>query len=89
MRVGGEGAEVLLPEELTLEEAVKLNEEGGKFDGIEGIAEDGTVFFTKKSSEIMKELLGYDCAEMKLEECDERAKELRSLYQRFIEKNRV
>ncbi len=87
--LGGEGAELLLPEEITPEEAIKINQEGEKFEGIEEIGEDGTVIFTKKSSGIMKELLGYDCTEMKLAECDERAEELGSLYQKFIERNRV
>jgi len=41
------GGTVTLPPDLNLEEAVRINEEGQRFDGIERIDEDGTVHFTE------------------------------------------
>jgi hypothetical protein len=86
IRLGAQGVEVILPREITKEEAVKINEDSQKMEGIEEIKEDGTVRFTDKSCKIMKELLGYDCKEMKINDCAEKAHELGSLYKRFTKR---
>ena len=80
------GAEVVLPDGLTKEEAIKINEEGQKLDGIEKIMSDGTVVCTDHSAEIIKEVLGYDCKELKLDEAEKKSKELRSAYERLTVK---
>jgi hypothetical protein len=81
------GAEVLLPEGITLEEAIKVNEEGGRIgDGIEKIKDDGTVVFTEKAVKIYREILGYECEELKIEESEERARELRALFRKLGER---
>ena len=59
------GAKVNLPDEITLEEAIRMNEESGKLDSIEEIQDDGTVVFTDYAYEIMKETLGFDCRSFK------------------------
>jgi len=71
---------------LSLEEAIKINEEAQKFDGIQEIKEDGTVVFTEKAVRTMREMLSYECKELKLEESEERAIELRTLYKNFARK---
>jgi len=86
VRLSAKGAEVVLPEELSLEEAIRINEEAQKFDGIEEIKNDGTVVFTEKAVKIMREMLNYECEELRLEESEERAMELRALYKRFAER---
>ena len=88
VRLSAKGAEVVLPEELSLEEAIKINEEAQKFDGIQEIKDDGTVVFTQKSVGIMREMLNYDCEELRLEESEKRAVELRALYKNFAERHR-
>jgi len=82
------GAEVYLPEGITLEEAVKINEEAQKLDGIEKIKDDGTVVFTERSVTIMEELMGYKCKELKLSECEEKARGLLFAYKQFVDKYR-
>lgn len=49
VRLSGRGCEVYLPRGITLDEAVKINEEGQRFDGIERIEEDGTLVMTDGS----------------------------------------
>lgn len=88
IRINAEGVEVVLPEELSLEEAVKINEEAQKFDGLEKIENDGTVVYTEKSVKIMNEMLGYDRKRLRIEESEDRARELRSLYVNFASKFR-
>jgi hypothetical protein len=81
------GAEILLPEGVTLEEAIKVNEESGRIgDGIEKIKDDGTVVFTEKAVKVYREILGYECKELKIEESEERAKELKTLFKKLGEK---
>jgi hypothetical protein len=76
VRVSGGGGEVLLPEGLTLEEAVRINEEGQRYDGIDAIAEDGTVRYTEEHMAVMKAMIGYECRTMALEEAEGCSREL-------------
>jgi len=77
---------VVLPEELPLEEAVRINEDAQGFDGVERIEEEGTVVFADYVMPIMKEMLGFDCHQFKPSEIDERAREMVSLYRKLEEK---
>jgi len=61
VRLSGQGAEVILPSEISLEEAINMNEASGKLDSIEEIQDDGTVVFTNYAYDIMKKTLGFDC----------------------------
>ena len=87
VRIGAEGGKVVLPSDLTLEEAIRINEEGQRFDGIEKIDEDGTVHFTANSVAIVREMIGYDCKVMKLNETEERSKELGSKFKEFAKRH--
>jgi malate/lactate dehydrogenase len=89
VRLNRKGAEVVLPKGLTLQEAVRINEEAQRYDGIEAILEDGTVRFTDKSWSTLKRLIGYDCKQMTIDESDERARELREKFVAFAEKHGV
>ena len=83
-----EGAKVTLPG-ISLEEAIKINEEGGKIDGIERVKPDGTVVYVEKNFKLMKEVVGYECKELKPNEHEERAKELDSKLKKLYEKYNV
>ena len=86
VRLSAEGAEVVLPDGITKEEAIKINEEAQKYDGIEKINEDGTVVCTDHAAQIMKEVFDYDCKELKLDECEGKAKELISACNKLSDK---
>ncbi|MBW2122210.1 MAG: hypothetical protein JRH07_10240 [Deltaproteobacteria bacterium] len=83
VRVDASGGEVVLPPGIDLDEAVRINREGQRFNGIEGIDKDGTVHFTESAAAIMAELLGYECRVMKLDETEERARELDAKFKEF------
>jgi hypothetical protein len=87
LRADKRGLEVVLPPGLTLEQAIRVNEDGMKFDGVERIDNDGTVYFTEKNMAILKETLGYECKRMPLSEVEYRAKELYARYQEFAGKH--
>jgi len=87
VKVNAEGATVTLPEDLSFSEAVRINSECQKWNGIEKIETDGTVHFADKNMAVMNEVLGYHCKTMKLEECEERAKELEFKYAEFAQKH--
>jgi hypothetical protein len=86
VRVDANGGDVILPKDLTLEEAIRINEEGQRYDGIDRIDQDGAVHYTEKSVAIMKEIVGYDCKVMKLEETEEQSRELGRKLKEFAEK---
>jgi len=85
-RLSQKGFELDLPKEITLDEAIKINWENSRMEGIEEIREDGTVVFTEKNRRLMKSLLNYDCKIMKIDECAERAAELGAKYKEFSKK---
>ena len=66
----------LIPDGITLEEAVAINENAQRGDGIERIEDDGTVIYNDKAIQIMKQVLDYDLAPLKFDDCDKRAEEL-------------
>jgi hypothetical protein len=86
VRLSAEGAEVVLPG-ISLEEAVKINEAGGRLDGVERVKDDGTVVFVEENVRLMREVVGYECEELKVSESEERARELnaklRKLYTKY------
>jgi len=88
-RLSAKGAEVVLPRELPLEEAVRINEEGALRDGIERVKDDGTVVYTEEAAKNMREALGYECEELKVSEIEERAKELNTKLKKLYEKHRI
>ena len=83
VRVDASGGTVVLPKDLTLEEAIRINEEGQRYDGIDGIEADGTVHYVGEKMAIMKEMIGYECETMKLEETEERYRELDRKFKAF------
>lgn len=77
-RLSRAGAEVVLPD-ITLEEAIEINKQGAKLDGIEEIKNDGTVVYCMGNVENMRKVLGYECIMLKPGESHERAQELDQL----------
>ena len=76
VRLSASGAEVFLPPGISLEQAIAINEVGQRADGIECVEDDGTVIYTDESVQIVREVLNYDLAPLKFDECDQRAEEL-------------
>ncbi|MFI0732894.1 hypothetical protein ACH4S9_28395 [Streptomyces sp. NPDC021225] len=83
VRIRRGGAELDLPEGLTVERAVRINEDCQRADGIERIDDDATVHFTERESAVMNQLLGYDCTSVKLGDCPHWADELACKYGEF------
>lgn len=86
VRTDREGTRVILPKDLTLEEAIRVNEEGQRYDGIDKIDDDGAVTYTENSVAVMKKVIGWDCPKMKLEESEEHSRELDHVFREFAEK---
>lgn len=83
IRAQGNGVEIVLPQGLTFDGAVHLNQEGQQLDGIERVGDDGTVYFAERNMVILKETLGYECTHMPLSEVEQWATELKTKYDRI------
>lgn len=55
-----------------------MTEQAQRGDGIESIRADGTVAFSERAHEAMREVLGYDCPQLRPGESEARADELRA-----------
>lgn len=82
------GAELVLPD-ISLDEAIRVNEEGGRIDGIESVKPDGTVVFRDENVEYMKAVVGIDCKELKPLDQEKRQKELEAGLKRLYETYKV
>jgi hypothetical protein len=85
VRVNREGLQIALPSDLALEDAVAINDRSHRFDGIEGVGEDGTVTFTPQTVRILRETLGYDCKRLPPEESEHYARELIRRFRTYAE----
>jgi hypothetical protein len=81
VRVSAEGAKVFLPEGITLQQAIDINEVAQRGDGIERIEDDGTVVYTQEAVRIMREVLSYDLQPLRFDELDQRSEELVARFQ--------
>jgi hypothetical protein len=86
---GREGVRVALPEGLTLERAVDINERSHRFDGIGRVEEDGSVVFCRESADTLRELLGYDCDRLAPGDAEGRAVELLARFREFARRHGV
>jgi len=87
VRLNQEGAKLALPREISQEEAIRINWESQRLEGIQEIKNNGTVVFTDESCQIMKELLGYECKTMNVDQYEERALELSHRYEEFSKRH--
>lgn len=89
IRVSRKGAELALPPGLTVDEAVDINLRGQVFDGIERIADDGTVILTDRAVDGMSEILDYRHKTIRPDENEEYAHELARRFAEAIKKYRA
>jgi hypothetical protein len=87
VRVGGAGAEVVLPHGVTEEHALAINTAGQRGDGVERIEDDGTVVLTDQAVQVMKEVVGIDLAPYPFDDCDEWAHELITRFRALAEEH--
>ena len=79
----GNKISLALPKSVSLEEAVEINNNGLKFDGIHFIDESGTAFFSQSNMEVMKRLVGYHQKMMTLNDAEDMSQELAQKYAAF------
>jgi hypothetical protein len=86
VRISQRGLFIDLPSTLTLDQAIDINRQCQRFDGIESVDDDGTVRFTQKAASVLRDVLSYDCDSYRPEDCEGRAVELAA---RFAEYGRA
>ncbi|KQY15071.1 hypothetical protein ASE23_26700 [Rhizobium sp. Root73] len=87
VRISPKGLLIDLPSTLTLDEAIDINRQCQRFDGIESVDEDGTVRFTQKAAGVLRDVLNYDCDAYRPEECEARAEELAARFAEYARAN--
>ena len=83
VRLNAQGAEVVLPQDLTMQDAMKIFEGGMKADGIERIENDGTVVFTEPTVRLMEDVLHMNWPKMRVDQAEEMAKDFKLAYKRL------
>jgi len=74
---------------LSLDEAISINERSHRFDGIETIEEDGSVVFTEESAAVMRDALGYEGKTLQPAEAADRADELSRRFSEYARRHGV
>jgi hypothetical protein len=89
VRLNREGAEVVLPEGVSLSDARHLMTEAQQFDGIQEIRDNGDVVVTEEAYVNFKEMLQVDSKIITIEDAYDQARELRAKFEEFAVKNGV
>ena len=71
--------------DLSLGEAVQINERSHPFDGIHAIEQDGTTLFEPATVQVLREELGYDCKSLPPHEAAERSRELIARFREYAQ----
>ncbi len=74
---------MFLPEDVTLDYAIKINNEAQVFEGVKSIEADGSVILTEKSTRIFKDLLDSDCSVYPIDNCEAKAQELGEKFKKW------
>jgi hypothetical protein len=69
---------------LTLEKAIRINEDSHSFDGIQSIEPDGTAIFTESAAEALRKSFNFDCKQLHPDDSESRAEELLSKIQKYL-----
>jgi hypothetical protein len=86
VRLSASGAEVVLPRGVTMEQALAYAQAGQRADGVERIEDDGTVIYTDKAFQIIKEVLDHELSPLAFDDCDAQAAELIARFRALLEK---
>ncbi len=86
VKLNADGVQVFMPQGITLEEAIRINNEGQIFDGVESITEEGSVILTDRSAGIIKKLLDFDCKVYTIKDSEAKAKELDEKFKKWAAK---
>ena len=81
IRFASGALELNLPDELTLEKAVAFNHLAAKGEGIERIAEDGTVFYTQHAQQCAAEFCPELAEPLRVQDVEKRLETLQSVAQ--------
>ncbi len=86
VRLSRKGAEVVIPEGMSLTDARALMLEAQQYDGIQEIRDNGDVVLTEEAYTTFKEILDVDCKVVTVEDSLEQARELRAKFEAFAAK---
>jgi hypothetical protein len=89
VQVSGAGIRLDLPADLSLDNAIAINERSHPYDGIEAIEADGTVVFSETTTSILSKLIGFSVERMKPAESEAYANELLAKFYSFAKKQGV
>jgi hypothetical protein len=89
VQVSGAGIRLDLPADLSLDNAIAINERSHPYDGIEAIEADGTVVFSETTTSILSKLIGFSVDRMKPAESEAYANELLAKFYSFAKKQGV
>ncbi|GAJ04378.1 unnamed protein product, partial [marine sediment metagenome] len=86
--LGAEGPKLALPDDITLDEAIKIYLGGQLRDGIEEIREDGTIVFIDNLVKVVKDIFGFECKSFHVTEVDDVAIEFKRKFDETVKRFR-
>jgi len=86
VRISAKGVKIELPQEINMEEAIKINTEAAKHEGFKEIKDDGTIIVTDEAYQLTKKIFGFECREIQPDDIEQWAKQLVKIFQKLGEK---
>jgi hypothetical protein len=84
VRLGPSDAEILLPHDMTMEQAQEINKAGQRVGGIESIESDGTVRYTDQAIACVRDVLGIETDGFSAHSVREASDELLAAYRSLV-----
>jgi hypothetical protein len=85
-RIGAYGVKLALPEGITEDEAIEINLEGQRREGIKEVTEDGTVIFEDAVVDAWRKIMNFNCKSFHIKDVDEVAEEQISKLKELMKK---
>jgi hypothetical protein len=89
VRLGREGATVVPPRGMTIEQARAINLAAQPYDGVQEVRDDGSVVMTPEASATFRELFGIESDVVHVDTAFEQAMDLRQRFHEFARKHGV
>ncbi|MFC1803121.1 hypothetical protein ACFL0D_04040 [Thermoproteota archaeon] len=85
-RLDLDGAHIVLPDGLCLEDAIKMNERAQQLEGIKGVTPEGTVMFTDEAVGILEDFMDWDLKQFNVKDTEKIAADLRIKFNELAKK---
>ena len=86
VRLDNNGAHIVLPDGLSLEDAIIMNERAQRLEGVEKLTSNGTVIFTDEAVGVLEDVMDWNLKQFNIKDTEKIATDLRLKFNELAKK---